>query len=65
MLTKPPVLSRMNSVLGTKFHISYRGVSTRLAKCLNRFLNVNVVVATFNQEKALVGELRVELRLKL
>ena len=26
-----------------------------LAYCLNRFLNVKVVVATFNQEKALVG----------
>ena len=55
MLTKPPVLSRMNSVLGTKFHISYRGVSTRLAKCLNSVLNVKALVAAFNQERALIG----------
>ena len=32
-----------------------RGVNIRLAKCLNSVLNVKVVVAAFNQEKALVG----------
>ena len=26
-----------------------------LAKCLNRFFNMKAVVATFNQEKTLVG----------
>ena len=55
MLTKPPVLSRMNSVLGTKFHISNCRVSTRLAKCLNSVLNVKALVAAFNQERALIG----------
>ena len=30
------------------------GLHARLAKCLNRFLNVKAVVAAFNQEKALV-----------
>ena len=31
-----------------------RGVNARLAYCLNSVLNVKAVVATFNQEKALV-----------
>ena len=48
-----------------------RGVNALLALCLNSVLNVKVVVATFNQEKALVGafsvitNLRMDLRFKL
>ena len=34
---------------------TYRGVNACLAYCLNSVLNVKVVVAAFNQEKALVG----------
>ena len=33
---------------------TYRGVNARLV-CLNSVLNVKAVVASFNQEKALVG----------
>ena len=44
----------MTFASGTQFHV-YRGVNTRLAKCLNSVLNVKAVVGAFNQEKALVG----------
>ena len=38
------------------FTYTYCGVNARLAECLfNSVLNVKAVVATFNQEKALVG----------
>ena len=47
------------------FHISYRGVSTRLAKCLNSVLNVKALVAAFNQEKALVEAFSVIVHLRL
>ena len=33
---------------------TYRGVNAGLAKCLNSVLNVEAVVAAFNQKKALV-----------
>ena len=33
---------------------TYRGVKACLAKCLNSVLNVEAVVAAFNQKKALV-----------
>ena len=36
-----------------------------LAYCLNRFLNVKTVVATFNQEKALVGAFSVITNLRM
>ena len=39
-----------------------RGVNTRLAWCLNSVLNVKVLVAAFNQEKALVGAFSVILQ---
>ena len=34
---------------------TYWGVNACLAKCLNSVLNVEAVVAAFNQEKVLVG----------
>ena len=36
---------------GTLFHVYLPWVDARLAKCLNRYLNVKVVVAAFNQER--------------
>ena len=59
----PNCPSLMNSVLGTKSHVSYRGVSTRLTKCLNRLLNMKVVVAAFNQGRALIGSFSVIMNL--
>ena len=40
---------------GPNFTLRDRGVNARLASCLNSVLNVKVVEAAFNQEKALVG----------
>ena len=43
-----------------------RGVNARLAKCLNSVLNMKAVVATFNQEKALlVGAFSVITKLRM
>ena len=39
----------------SQFMSTYCGVNICLAYCLNSVLNVKVVVAAFNQEKALVG----------
>ena len=58
-------------VPATHFHIYLPSLGARLAQCLSCVLNVKVVVAAFNQEKALEGafsvimNLRVNLRLKL
>ena len=38
-----------------RFTSIYLGVNAHLALCLDSVLNVKAVVATFNQEKALVG----------
>ena len=43
----------------------YRGVNACLAQPLNSVLNVKVVVATFNQEKALVGAFSVIANLRM
>ena len=58
-------------VPATHFHIYLPSLGARLAQCLSCVLNVKVVVAAFNQEKALGGafsvimNLRVDPRLKL
>ena len=40
----------------TQFHVCVSLVNARLAQCFNSVLNVKVVLATFNQEKALVQQ---------
>ena len=52
--------SLMIIVPGTQFHIYLLCL-----KCLNSVLNVKVVVATFNQEKALVGAFTVITNIKM
>ena len=42
---------------------TYHGVNACLAYCLNSVLNAKAVVATFNQEKALVGAFSVIVQL--
>ena len=42
-------------VSATLFHVFLLRVNTLLAYCLNRFFNGKVVLAAFNQNKALVG----------
>ena len=48
---------------GTLSYVYLPWVDARLAKCLNRYLNVKVVVAAFNQEKAfsVITNLRMDL----
>ena len=53
----------MTFALGTQFHVYLPGgVNTHSEKCLN-VLNVKAVLATLNQEKALVGAFSVLRRL--
>ena len=58
------ILSLMTFMSGTQFYIYLLWVNALLAKCLNRVLNVKVVVAAFNQEKAILGAFSVIVKLK-
>ena len=49
------MLTLMTFVQASQFHIYLPWVNACLAQCLNSVLNVNMLVGTFNQEKALVG----------
>ena len=42
-------------VSATQHNIYILWVNARLAWCINRFLNVKVLVGTFHQEKTLIG----------
>ena len=55
----------MTFVSGTEFHIYilWINICLALAQCLNSVLNVKVVIAAFNQEKALVGAFSVIVQL--
>ena len=44
----------MTFKLESRFHITYHGVNSHLAQCLNSVLNVKALEGAFNQEKALV-----------
>ena len=55
----------MTYVLASNFMSTYCGVNACLAKCLYSVLNVKVVVATFNQEKALVWAFSVITNLRM
>ena len=48
----------------TQFHIYLLWFNTRLAYCLNRFLNVKGLVGAFNQVKVLLGALSVIVKLQ-
>ena len=54
----------MTFMSGTQFYIYLLWVNALLAKCLNSVLNVKVVVAAFNQEKAILGAFSVIVKLK-
>ena len=45
----------MTNALVSQLYVYLLWVNDCLAKCLNRFLNVKVLVCTCKQEKALVG----------
>ena len=52
ILCYPTLPSLMTFMSGTQFYNYLLWVNAPLAKCLNSVLNVKVVVAAFNQEKA-------------
>ena len=58
------ILSLMTFMSGTQFYIYLLWVNALLAKCLKSVLNVKVVVAAFNQEKAILGAFSVIVKLK-
>ena len=66
MLTNPPVLYDFCDSIPISCLLTVgRGVNARLAQCLNSVFNVKAVVATFNNEKALVGAFSVITNLRM
>ena len=54
----------MTFVLACQFHMYLPWVSAHLPWCLNSVSNMNALVGTFNQEKALVGAFSVIVKLQ-
>ena len=64
MLTNLPVPYDIYVGVRISHLFTMHGVNAHLAYCLNSVLNVKAVVAAFNLDKAVIADLRVDLRFK-